>query len=242
MNCFRHENSDQSDLFFQSKNVKLFDIPLLPTKPAENSHFWQIKVEADFKVHILIFGWNLGTCVRIWKCVRFCRAIWFHPHHRHLVCCVHLANPMCTGIDVLCQGDWCPLPPQPAAALASSSSSSCPNLSFCSARSSVVMIRRVYRGHNLFWLCTAQCVHWAVFFSFRPRAVGHIVQPRDRHIIEHIWKYTLEKSRTNATSVSLAAMIQVLWGLIWNYTEEKSQTNATSATTFPLKQSIWGHI
>ena len=155
MNCFRHENSDQSDLFFQSKNVKLFDIPLLPTKPAENSHFWQIKVEADFKVHILIFGWNLGTCVRIWKCVRFCRAIWFHPHHRHLVCCVHLANPMCTGIDVLCQGDWCPLPPQPAAALASSSSSSCPNLSFCSARTSVVMIRRVYRGHNLFWLCTA---------------------------------------------------------------------------------------
>ena len=80
------------------------------------------------------------------------------------------------------------------------------------------------------------------FFSFRPRAVGHIVQPRDRHIIEHIWKYTLEKSRTNATSVSLAAMIQVLWGLIWNYTVEKSQTNATSATTFPLKQSIWGHI
>ena len=62
---------------------------------------------------------------------------------------------MCTGIDVLCQGDWCPLPPQPAAALASSSSSSCPNLSFCSARTSVVMIRRVYRGHNLFWLCTA---------------------------------------------------------------------------------------
>ena len=85
-------------------------------------------------------------------------------------------------------------------------------------------------------------VYIGQFFSFRPRAVGHIVQPRDRHIIEHIWKYTLEKSRTNATSVSLAAMIQVLWGLIWNYTVEKSQTNATSATTFPLKQSIWGHI
>ena len=32
---------------------------------------------------------------------------WVHPHH-HLACCVHLVNPMCTGIDVLCQGDWCP--------------------------------------------------------------------------------------------------------------------------------------
>ena len=136
MNCFRHENSDQSDLFFQSKNVKLFDIPLLPTKPAENSHFWQIKVEADFKVHILIFGWNLGTCVRIWKCVRFCRAIWFHPHHRHLVCCVHLANPMCTGIDVLCQGDWCPLPHQPTAA-----SSSCPKVFFS------FFLRQCWYGH-----------------------------------------------------------------------------------------------
>ena len=61
-------------------------------------------------------------------------------------------------------------------------------------------------------------VYIGQFFSFRPRAVGHIVQPRDRHIIEHIWKYTLEKSRTNATSVSLTALIQALWGLTWKYT------------------------
>ena len=72
--------------------------------------------------------------VRIWKYVGFCRAIWFHPHHRHLACCcVYLANPMCTGIDVLCQGDWCPLPPQPAAVLASSSSS-WPKVFFLSAQ------------------------------------------------------------------------------------------------------------
>ena len=115
------------------------------------------------------------------------------------------------------------------------------------------VVAGLHRAAQVGFLCAQICgkafrilplhnVYIGQFFSFRPRAVGHIVQPRDRHIIEHIWKYTLEKSRTNATSVSLAAMIQVLWGLIWNYTVEKSQTNATSATTFPLKQSIWGHI
>ena len=40
----------------------------------------------------------------------------------------------------------------------------------------------------------AQCVH---FFSFPPRAVGHIVQPRDCHIIEHIFVPTLSVERNN---------------------------------------------
>ena len=35
------------------------------------------------------------------------------------------------------------------------------------------------------------------FFSFRPRAVGHIVQPRDCHIIEHIFVPTLSVERNN---------------------------------------------
>ena len=35
------------------------------------------------------------------------------------------------------------------------------------------------------------------FFSFRPRAVGHIVQPRDCHIIEHLFVPTLSVERNN---------------------------------------------
>ena len=35
------------------------------------------------------------------------------------------------------------------------------------------------------------------FFSFRPNAVGHIVQPRDCHIIEHIFVPTHSVERNN---------------------------------------------
>ena len=51
------------------------------------------------------------------------------------------------------------------------------------------------------WRSTAQCVHWTVFFSFRPSALGLIVQPQACHVIEHIFVPThsvernIEKSR-----------------------------------------------
>ena len=58
----------------------------------------------------------------------------------------------------------------------------------------------------------------------------------------HIWKYTLEKSQTNATSVTLHPLILALWGLIWKYTVEKNQTNAANVTLHLLGQEIWGYI
>ena len=35
---------------------------------------------------------------------------------------------------------------------------------------------------------------------------------------------------------------QAVWGDIWKCTLEKSETNATSAIMLPLNQAIWGHI
>ena len=57
----------------------------------------------------------------------------------------------------------------------------------------------------------------------------------------HIWKHTLEKSRTNATSVISCLLMQAIWEDIWKYTVEKSQTNATSVTLHHLGQTVWGH-
>ena len=57
-----------------------------------------------------------------------------------------------------------------------------------------------------------------------------------------IWKFTVEKNQTNATSVTMHPLLQVIWGDIWRSTLEKSQTNATSVIMHPLGQAIWGHI
>ena len=46
----------------------------------------------------------------------------------------------------------------------------------------------------------------------------------------HILKHTLEKSQTNATSVSMHPMMQAIWGYIWKRTVEKNQTYATNVT------------
>ena len=45
----------------------------------------------------------------------------------------------------------------------------------------------------------------------------------------NIWKHTVEKSRTNATNVTLHLLTQAIWGHIWKHTLEKSETNATNA-------------
>ena len=57
-----------------------------------------------------------------------------------------------------------------------------------------------------------------------------------------IWKRTVEKSQTNATNVTMLALIQVHWGHIWKCTVEKGQINATNVTMPLLGQVIWGHI
>ena len=56
-----------------------------------------------------------------------------------------------------------------------------------------------------------------------------------------IWKHTLGKSLTNATSVNMQPNIQAFWGLIWQSALEKSQTNATSLTlpAQSINQSIF---
>ena len=52
----------------------------------------------------------------------------------------------------------------------------------------------------------------------------------------------MEKSQTNATSVTLHPHGQVIWGGVWKRTVEKSQTNATNVTMHRFMQAIWGHI
>ena len=50
---------------------------------------------------------------------------------------------------------------------------------------------------NISYSTTLHNVYIGQFFSFRPRAVGHIVQPRDCHLVEHIFVPTLLVERTN---------------------------------------------
>ena len=58
----------------------------------------------------------------------------------------------------------------------------------------------------------------------------------------HIWKHTVEKKQTNATSVTLHSLKRAIWGYIWKHTVEKSQTNATNVVMHLFRQPIWGHI
>ena len=82
-----------------------------------------------------------------------------------------------------------------------------------------------------------------------------------------MWKCTVEKSRTNATNVTMPPLRQAIWGDIWKHTvkaiatnvnmpplgqeilgniwkctEGKSQTNVINLTMPLLRQAIWGHI
>ena len=58
----------------------------------------------------------------------------------------------------------------------------------------------------------------------------------------HIWWHTVEKSQTNATNATMHPLTQAIWGHIWRHTVEKSQTNATNVASHPLRQAIWGDI
>ena len=58
----------------------------------------------------------------------------------------------------------------------------------------------------------------------------------------HIWKRTVEKSQTNATSVIMHPLEQEVWGDIWKRTVEKSHTIATSVAMHPPVQTNWGCI
>ena len=51
----------------------------------------------------------------------------------------------------------------------------------------------------------------------------------------YIWKYTAEKSQTNAAIVIIPLLSQAIWGDIWKPTLEKSQTNATNE----IEQAFW---
>ena len=52
------------------------------------------------------------------------------------------------------------------------------------------------------------------------------MHPLMQAIWRHIWRRTVEKSRTNAINATLHPLGQVVWGHIWRHTVEKSQTNA----------------
>ena len=74
------------------------------------------------------------------------------------------------------------------------------------------------------------------------------VKPIFRHLFLNlsltklVWGHTMEKSKTNATSVAMHSIGQVNWGDIWKHTAEKSWTNATNVTTHPPMQALWGDI
>ena len=51
-----------------------------------------------------------------------------------------------------------------------------------------------------------------------------------------IWKDTVEKSQTDATSAITHPLMQALWIDIWRRIVEKNQTNATCVIMHPLKQ------
>ena len=53
---------------------------------------------------------------------------------------------------------------------------------------------------------------------------------------------TVEKSRTNATNVTLHHLIYAILGDIWKRTLETNQTNASNATKLSHMQAIWGDI
>ena len=58
----------------------------------------------------------------------------------------------------------------------------------------------------------------------------------------NIWEHTVEKSQTNATSVTLHLLMQAIWGLIWKHTLGKKRSNATIVIMHPLRDVIWGDI
>ena len=57
----------------------------------------------------------------------------------------------------------------------------------------------------------------------------------------HIWQRTVEKSQTNATNVTMPALIQSLSIDIWKRRVNK-QIYVTNATMLSFKQAIWGSI
>ena len=57
-----------------------------------------------------------------------------------------------------------------------------------------------------------------------------------------IWDCTLEKSHTNATTVTMPPFRRDIRGDIWTHTVKKSQTNATNVTMHPFRKAIWGDI
>ena len=102
MNCSRHENWHQSDIFSNPRMSRCLIFRHFPALllPAITVSVYILMCE-DVEIHQ-----NLPTHL-IFLFDRYIWDIKVNPHH-HLVCRVHLVNPMCTGIDVLCQGDWCP--------------------------------------------------------------------------------------------------------------------------------------
>ena len=68
------------------------------------------------------------------------------------------------------------------------------------------------------------------------------MHPLRQAIWGDIWKHTVEKSQTNATSVIMHPIRQMTSGNIWKHTVEKSQTNANYASMHLLGKALWGHI
>ena len=63
------------------------------------------------------------------------------------------------------------------------------------------------------------------------------LHPHRQAIWGHMWKYTVEKSQTNATSATTHALIQVLWGDIWKDT--MIDWLGTNRPSWRLLQNIW---
>ena len=73
-------------------------------------------------------------------------------------------------------------------------------------------------------------------------SLHHICQLLLQPINVPFWKYTVEKSQTNATNVTFLPLMQGLLRIILKYTLGENQTNATNVTMHPQRQAILGHI
>ena len=66
------------------------------------------------------------------------------------------------------------------------------------------------------------------------------MHPVMQFLWDHTCKRTVEKSQTNASSVTLYHLLrQAIWGHIWKSTAKKSQTNATNVKILALIQVHW---
>ena len=89
------------------------------------------------------------------------------------------------------------------------------------------------------WLCMLRHKHWCRAFAAAAYLLLHSI------ILQHIWKHTVEKSQTNAISVTLHAKTQAVWvpwfrcgGLLVGTIHQNTRSRSASSSFDQLDQTI----